>query len=49
MKRYTHLIWDFNGTLLDDVSADFGAANRLLGNHGLPQLRDLDEYRAVFR
>ncbi len=48
MKRYTHLIWDFNGTLLDDVPADFGAANRLLRNHGLPELRDLDEYRAVF-
>lgn len=48
MKRYTHLVWDFNGTLIDDVASDFGAANRLLKNHGLPEMKNVEEYRAVF-
>lgn len=48
MKRYTHLIWDFNGTLLDDVETDLLAANELLRRHGLPLLADVEAYRAVF-
>lgn len=48
MKRYTHLVWDFNGTLIDDVSSDFAAANRLLKNHGLPEMKTVSEYRAIF-
>ena len=48
MKKYTHLIWDFNGTLLDDTLSDFHAANRLLANHGLPLLKDVDAYRDLF-
>ena len=48
MKRYTHLIWDFNGTLLNDVGPDFNAANRLLARHGLPPLASLDDYRRAF-
>ncbi len=49
MKRYTHLIWDFNGTLLDDVLPDFNAANRLLERHGLPKLASVEIYREAFR
>ena len=48
MKRYTHLIWDFNGTILDDVRCDLAAANRLLERHGLPILASVEAYRAVF-
>ena len=48
MKHYTHLIWDFNGTLLDDVETDLLAANELLRRHGLPLLADVEAYRAVF-
>lgn len=49
MEQYTHLIWDFNGTILDDVDEEFAAANRLLCRHGLPQLPTLESYRAVFQ
>ena len=48
MRRYTHLFWDFNGTLLNDVIPDFCTANRLLERHGLPKLNSLEEYRNVF-
>ena len=48
MKRYTHLIWDFNGTILDDVAYDVAVTNRLLERHGLPKLKSADTYRAIF-
>lgn len=48
MKQYTHLIWDFNGTLLDDVLSDFNAANRLLVQHGFPPIGNVERYRELF-
>ena len=48
MKPYTHLIWDFNGTLLNDVAHDIAVTNRLLVKHGLPPFENADAYRAVF-
>ncbi len=48
MKAYTHIIWDFNGTLLDDVPACRRAANRLLEAHGLRRLSSVEEYRGIF-
>ena len=46
--KYTHAIWDFNGTVLDDVDAGIRAVNQLLAARGLPILSDADAYRAVF-
>ena len=42
------VIWDWNGTLLDDLSVSFEATNRLLAANGRAPLADLDCYRAVF-
>lgn len=42
-----HVIWDWNGTLLDDVEACVGAINPLLRQRGLPCLRP-SSYRAKF-
>lgn len=47
-KRYTHVIWDFNGTLLDDVDACIASANRLLAAYGLSPLSSPEAYRARF-
>lgn len=44
----TYLIWDFNGTVYDDVDAGIVAANRLLCAHGLPLLTSKEQYRALF-
>ena len=48
MKRYTHIIWDFNGTILNDVEAGIESANRLLKAHGLPLIASVEQYRALF-
>lgn len=42
-----HVIWDWNGTLLDDVSHAVKTMNPLLVDHGLRGL-DIDRYRSLF-
>ncbi len=46
--KYTHAVWDFNGTVLDDVDTGIRAVNCLLSERGLPTLRDAEAYRRVF-
>ena len=48
MQKYTHVLWDFNGTLLDDVEASIESANALLERHGLPRIGSTEEYRRLF-
>lgn len=45
--RYRHLIWDWNGTLLDDVEYCLAVMNVILRRRGLPEL-DRQRYHAVF-
>ena len=42
-----HIIWDWNGTLLDDVQACIRAANRMLAPRNLQPL-DPERYRRIF-
>ncbi len=44
--NYTHIIWDFNGTLLNDVDIGIQSINILLKARGLNEL-DGDIYREV--
>ncbi len=46
--KYTHLIWDFNGTVYDDVDAGIESANRLLCAHGLCPMQSKEQYRTLF-
>ena len=46
--NYTHIFWDFNGTLLDDVQAGIQSINVLLRRRGLPLIKDVEQYRDVF-
>ena len=50
MKKtaYTHIIWDFNGTIYDDVDACIKSANRLLGAYDLPLVTSIEQYRSLF-
>lgn len=41
--------WDWNGTLLDDVSRCLRVMNRVLSDFGRPPIADADAYRAMFR
>ena len=46
---YTHLIWDFNGTVLDDVDVCMECINRMLVKRGLPVFSEREQYRNCFR
>ena len=45
MKR---IVWDWNGTLLNDVDLCFDCINRLLVSHDLKPLNDISAYRDIF-
>lgn len=45
---YGHIIWDFNGTILDDVDTGIASVNKLLSDRGLPTVKDKAAYREVF-
>ena len=45
--RYDHVIWDWNGTLLDDVGFSVELMNGLLDQGALPTI-DLTRYRDLF-
>jgi phosphoglycolate phosphatase len=47
MRTYRHIVWDWNGTLLDDVQASVSTINRLLADRGLPPT-DVPRYRTEF-
>ena len=42
------IIWDWNGTILDDALVCKTIANIMLGERNIPTLPDMDAYRAVF-
>jgi len=44
----THVLWDWNGTLLDDLELCLDTINVILGEEGLRTV-DLDTYREAFR
>lgn len=46
--KYTHILWDFNGTLLDDVGTGIVSINALLSSRGLRTLGGVEEYHEVF-
>lgn len=44
MPKYTHIIWDWNGTLLNDLSASLTSVNDMLDLRGMPHI-DADFYK----
>ena len=47
-KNYTHIIWDWNGTLLDDVRWCIMVMNEMLSKRGLKIIDGIPEYHRVF-
>lgn len=47
MPRYSHVLWDWNGTLLDDLQIVVDVMNGLLAPRGLPALT-VERYREIF-
>jgi phosphoglycolate phosphatase len=48
LEGKTHVIWDWNGTLLDDTQMCVSIISSLLTKHGYPPI-SIEEYRKVFR
>ncbi|MBQ8849274.1 MAG: HAD family hydrolase [Clostridia bacterium] len=46
--KYDRIIWDFNGTILDDVETGILSVNKLLSDRGLPTIGSKEHYRSVF-
>jgi phosphoglycolate phosphatase-like HAD superfamily hydrolase len=46
-KHSTHLVWDWNGTLLDDIKAVIGATNAAFAEIGLEPIT-LERYRELY-
>ena len=47
-KNYTHIFWDFNGTILDDADACFKSENDLFEQYGFPLLPSKETYKSLF-
>ena len=46
-KNYNHIIWDWNGTLFNDVELCAGIMNLLLTRESLPNI-SVQKYKAIF-
>ena len=49
ISEYRHVIWDFNGTILDDVGICIESVNIMLAKRNLPLICDEEHYRKIFR
>jgi len=47
ISKYKHIIWDWNGTLFNDVGLCVSIVNRLLINRNLPAL-SIEKYKEIF-
>jgi phosphoglycolate phosphatase len=48
IEKYKHIIWDWNGTLLNDVSLSVDLINNLLSQRRLPTLT-IEAYKNIFQ
>ncbi len=48
MAKYTHVMWDFNGTIFDDARAGIDAVNKMLRKRGLDEIPSTERYREIF-
>lgn len=46
--KYTQIIWDFNGTILNDVQTGIDAVNVLLDRYKKPRIASVEQYRRAF-
>ena len=48
MNRYSHIIWDWNGTLLDDASHAMNVMNEMLQKRGMSVMNHMADYHRAF-
>lgn len=49
MPKYKYIIWDWNGTILDDLQLNLEVENTLLQRRGRKLIKDIDEYHEKFQ
>ena len=49
MPGYKYIIWDWNGTILDDLQLNLEVENTLLSRRGRKLSKDIDEYQEKFQ
>lgn len=47
--KYKYIIWDWNGTILDDLQINFEVENALLSRRERTLIKDLEEYQEKFQ
>lgn len=48
MSKFKYIMWDWNGTILDDLLINYETINRLLADRNLSPMKSIDEYRDLF-
>ena len=48
MKKYTHIIWDWNGTLLNDIKLCILKVNSMLSKRKLATIDSVEAYHNIF-
>ena len=46
--KYKRVIWDWNGTLLDDFDISIDAINEMFEERGMPKFKDKEDYLKHF-
>ena len=46
--KYTDIVWDFNGTIIDDVEAGILSVNKMLSDRGIQTIPNKERYRELF-
>jgi phosphoglycolate phosphatase len=46
--KYTHVLWDWNGTLLDDAEWSLAVVNTLLSKRNIEPVKNINAYRDIF-
>ncbi len=46
--KYTHILWDFNGTIINDVETGIISLNTLLKRRNMPTIDSVEQYHSVF-
>lgn len=49
MPKYKYIVWDWNGTILDDLQVNLEVENTLLSRRGRKLIKDIDEYHEKFQ
>ena len=47
MTKYDYILWDWNGTIVDDLNINFKIINQLLKERNLPTIT-LQRYKEIF-